>query len=865
MEYAETWPLIGRDDELKAAATALTSGGLVLTGQPGVGRTRLAGEVLRRWVATGGEHEWVTATRTAAAEPLAAVSHLLPAGLRAGQLPAVLAAAAARFARRPGPVLVGVDDAHLLDDASATLLHHLAARRLATLVVTVRDGEPVPDAVRPLCTGTRIETGPLPPPAARRLLSAALGGPVDPISARRLVRLAAGNPLLLRELLTDTLEGGELDRTEGCWHWTGRVPAGRRLTGTITSRLRTLPADVRAVLELVAAAEPLILARAEQVTGPAAIEAAERSGLAVADRDGTRSRLRLAQPLAGVVLRAGLPAGRATAIRRDLTGTHGSGPVRLHDDVLLAGVRHRGLLMAAARRAVARFDLAPAERLAAAARDAGHPAADWLLAEILLLRGRSAEAAAVLPTVPPRTPGQDVTGGLVRYWGLNRVVEAERALHGGHPLTRATRSWLLLFDGHCHDALTTAESVAGPALPPAAGRPALLRAAAAGALAAGLLGRRARAGELAAAGAAAAGDDPWGRALAGFGLCAARLVAGEPAAAGSLAEDGHRAAVFAEAPALAGVWAGLRGMAATAMGRPATGRAALREALVLLDGADPAHLSWVLLAELAGACALAGDTAEAAACLARSDEHRTAANRIFVAWAERNRAWVLAAGGSVPAAVRRVEHAARLARETQQPGLEVLCHYDAARLGAAHRARHRLRELAARLPDGFAGVLADAAGGLADRDPAVLERATAALAARGHTLLAAEVAVAALDAYRRAGRTDGTRRAAERAATLAGLCPGVRTPLLGGGATRGRAPAALTLREREVALLAPALPSREIAARLGLSVRTVDNVLGRVYQKLGIGGRAELSTILPATPVPARVPALSGRTPGHDD
>jgi DNA-binding CsgD family transcriptional regulator len=226
-----------------------------------------------------------------------------------------------------------------------------------------------------------------------------------------------------------------------------------------------------------------------------------------------------------------------------------------------------------------------------------------------------------------------------------------------------------------------------------------------------------------------------------------------------------------------------------------------------------------------------------------------------VPWAERNRAWVLAAGGSVSAAVRRVEYAARLARETQQPALEVLCQYDAARLGAAHRPRHRLRELAQRLPDNFVTVLAEAAGGIADRNGPVLERASAALAARGHTLLAAETAVTAMDSHRRHGRADGAGRAAERAAALARLCPGVRTPLLG-GAVRGRGQTALTLRESEVAQLAPVLPSREIAARLGLSVRTVDNVLGRVYQKLGIGGRGELATALPEPA--ARAVALTG-------
>jgi DNA-binding CsgD family transcriptional regulator len=41
-------------------------------------------------------------------------------------------------------------------------------------------------------------------------------------------------------------------------------------------------------------------------------------------------------------------------------------------------------------------------------------------------------------------------------------------------------------------------------------------------------------------------------------------------------------------------------------------------------------------------------------------------------------------------------------------------------------------------------------------------------------------------------------------------------------------------------LAAAGLPSRGIAERLGITTRTVDNLLGRVYVKLGISGRSEL-------------------------
>ena len=57
----------------------------------------------------------------------------------------------------------------------------------------------------------------------------------------------------------------------------------------------------------------------------------------------------------------------------------------------------------------------------------------------------------------------------------------------------------------------------------------------------------------------------------------------------------------------------------------------------------------------------------------------------------------------------------------------------------------------------------------------------------------------------------------------------------------------LSRREREVALLAgQGLSSKDIAAQLFLSVRTVDNHLQRAYTKLGVTSRAELVTALDA-------------------
>ena len=76
---AGRWPLVGRDDELALALAGLREHGcVVLTGAAGVGKTRLAHEVLARVAKVRDRTEWIAATQSAATVPLGAVAHLIP-------------------------------------------------------------------------------------------------------------------------------------------------------------------------------------------------------------------------------------------------------------------------------------------------------------------------------------------------------------------------------------------------------------------------------------------------------------------------------------------------------------------------------------------------------------------------------------------------------------------------------------------------------------------------------------------------------------------------------------------------------------------------------------------------------------------
>jgi DNA-binding CsgD family transcriptional regulator len=813
--------------------------------------------------------EWVAATRAAASIPFGAVSRFLPPADSLGddRLVTLRRAASAVAQRAHGrPLLLGVDDAHLLDDASAALIHQLAFSGLAVVLATVRTGEPAPDSVVALWKdglARRLDLQALTPQATAELLGTALGGPVDGVTRHEVLRVTAGNPLYLRELILAGLASGTLRQVGGVWRWKGGLAGAARLVELVQGRLATLSGPARSVVELAAFGEPLPARILNDLVEEAAVEAAERSGLLRLERSGRRVLARLVHPLHGEVLRTTLPVSRAQAVAAQLAAAFGAGVLRRRDDVLRvgawqleAGVAARpAMLLQAARQAAARFDHELTERLARAAVDAaGGASAVRLLAETLERQGRHAEAVAVMDGEPTGqgSEAEQARWASIRagnlYWGLERTAEAEDILsqaglaeEGGEEAA-AMLAWILLFEGR----LPEAAKVAGRVLDRSGAPPqAVVWASTAAVAALGSLGRFSQALAVADRGLQVARTHreelPWGETQLGLARCQLLLGAGLLAEARAIAEAGYQSAIAGRSPQQTGGWAGFRGLVAKAQGQIATAQASFREAVALLEEQDPYRFMRCCLAELASVVALAGDQRAATAWLDRADARGGETNRLFDAWVELDRAWVAASTGELTKAAMLARQAAELARDSGQLTFEAVALHDVARLGAPAGVRERLEELASLLEGRLARVLASSAAALTAEDGAALDRVAAAFEDLGAVLLAVEAAAAAARAHQAAGRDARANASRERATALAAACQGANSP----GLDPAALVSALTVREREVAMLAARdLTSRQIASRLGLSIRTVDNHLGRVYAKLGVSSRAELGAVV---------------------
>ena len=134
------------------------------------------------------------------------------------------------------------------------------------------------------------------------------------------------------------------------------------------------------------------------------------------------------------------------------------------------------------------------------------------------------------------------------------------------------------------------------------------------------------------------------------------------------------------------------------------------------------------------------------------------------------------------------------------------------------------------------------ARGVSSEDGRQIASAASAFESCGALLLAAEAHAEAARHFRAASLTGAADSSERASAVLAARCPSARTRAL---SAPPEPMGALTGREREIAVLAAkGLISKEIAARLSVAVRTVDNHLQRVYTKLGVNSREDLAKVI---------------------
>ena len=874
------WPLTGRSAQLEELGRHYRDqelAGVVLHGPAGVGKTRLAEEALRLAERGGRRVERAVGHPATREIPLGALAHLLPtdftteSGIAEDERTSLFHAARAELRRLAGDdrLVLLVDDLDLLDDTSVAVLVPLLVSRIVFLVGTVRAGRTPADQLGVLHRDghlARMELGPLDVEELGALLHRALDGPVAESARAELARLSGGNLQMLRELVRGALERGVLEDRGEAWYLSGPLPTTGALEELVAEHVAAIDASGRAVLDLLAVCERFGLDDLARTNALTTLEALESNGLIVTVASDRRVAVRLAHPLYGEVLRAGLSPLQHRRIQAELADVIESHGARRRDDVVqvahwrvASGGKIGGeQLVRAVRLALVGRDPDLAIRLVNAADDAVLQPLDRaeMLVEAYAMSAALNDLERVVAGVWDDTMSDWRRAHLAKRLADTRFYR-DRDLAGAlaaHDAARARvadpdvvamidarRAILLASAGRPSDALRIAEAI-DPELS------AETRVELGGAMAISLLalGRF----DEAVAISRQAGIDHANlpvrsvrRGIAQHTLNEAHAYsyAGNYVEARALLEP---AAERAFESRNMGAWLWFEMALAELERDTGRGHAAVqrfqRVATEAEEAGQDAALVWAHVGVAQGHLLL-GQCAEAAAALARADEVGDSPVATSIGTRERARAWLDACRGDLASARQRTRDALPLAQEDEVYIFELELLHDLARFGAPEEAVDRLQVLAERIDGPIAAIKAAHARALVDRDIATQRAVVDDYEAIDALGLAAEAAAELAEFHRARAENKDATAASRRAAELADRCGGLRTPPL----ARGAAIEPLTHREREIALLAAqGRTSRDIGSHLGLSARTVDTHLTRVYRKLGISSRAEIGAAL---------------------
>ncbi|WP_077087478.1 LuxR C-terminal-related transcriptional regulator [Mycobacterium rhizamassiliense] len=864
-------PLTGRDSELGIIRRALSPGGnyagVVIAGAAGVGKTWLAHEVLRRAEAAGEHVTWIVGTDSAKAVPLGAFIGALGSGMSdpLTDVRRVINSFVAQ--QRQRRVVLGIDDAHLLDRLSALVVHQLAQSGGVRLVVTVRSCSDEPDAVTALWKDgllERIDLRPLSAEATREVIESKLDGPVDARSATRFQKLTGGNALFLRQLLADQVAAGRMRKTAGVWMWDGDVAVSASLSDTVGRQMGQLSPRVAMVIDTLSQCEPLAVEVLCDLARRSDLADAEQMGLVSVERTGAGLTARLAHPLFGELRRASAGELYLSGIRGKLAARLGNdGDADMQATVRRALLRLEsdldpdpGLYLESARHAMTLLDLDLADRFATAAVRAGASGAAGVRAMNLALLGRGEPAEAALREMADLDLPDGHHWATVRaanlMWNLFSLKDAAAILDGlaaatETPAQRAERlavqAGLDAVAARCELAAETARAaLAFPELPGFH----RMMASLALIMAMGALGQVEELPDVA--------EQALRRATTSFQASHMRFWFG--AVYGRACRLTGRIDEFVStATQLADSTRDIPGLAYANLvllsGNAELARGAVAEAVRLVHEAAAGVERHSVTTGLRPASYFA--LAEAHAKLGQADAANEAvvgayacvpADFLFMhtglALAS---GWAMAASGRLGEAVASVREAARLARDRGQPTHELACIQAAAQWGDASRAA-RARELADALSLPLADAVAAHAEALAASDGEGLLAASVAYRGIGDRVAAADAAAQASTVFDQGQHHRRGLYAAALARELADECGGLHTPAL-------HTPTGLKLsgRQRDVIeLVVAGLSNREIAEKLVMSVRTVEGHVYRACQRVGAQSREELASIIRSGP-----------------
>jgi DNA-binding CsgD family transcriptional regulator len=846
---------VGRDVEVQRIVDVVRhQGACYLHGAAGIGKSLVLSHAARQLASAGADVISCSGSEATAVIPLAPLLKLCPPGVEdAGR--AIMAELYRRS--RGNRTVVLVDDAHLLDDATAAVVRQMASAPAVGVAIAVRSGAQLPasvDAIRRDGQAVVLELSELDRPSSYRLVELLLG-PTEDDTLAWIHSRTRGHPLYLRELLVAGRQTGALQQHDGRWRHESDAPVWTaRLHALVANRLRGLSPTERRVMELVAVGGTVPFGALSAIVDlDVLVELARRRLLAV-----DAAKIEMDHPIIAETLLATMGAERATSARLRLAAALERHPED-RDPVMIVQLRLDAgqpvdpeLLVEALDAALVSRLPQVAERFASVGCQVHPgPSTRMRLVESLAMQGRWGEAEEQFELLSEECDEEAIVGQLERWVAVNfwyrddlstiQHVAVEAQARIGDRGTDAWHAVLLrigIFSSNLdasiadHDRWLTDRRVS-----PRLHDIALVDVAACASHSGAFHRIREIATEF---DDDAEGADPVNRPwLRGIGLVAAGWTEGLSALSGELdAFVGEMAAIAdPDMEVLGHVHAG---MALNDLTCHAHATRHLMQVVELSRYARYRRHIPLTLAELARALVFTRDLGEA-----RGWFHRAAALPADARWVSEPVVRLVEgilehAAGRDPWAPfdRGLDHARRRSARIH----EVMLLHQMAQYGRPEPAAERLRELSDVMDATLTDLIAREAEALAAGDAGGLDEVAADADAFGAIGIAADAAAQASRRHAEAGRVGSAFASLCRSDAVLRRAPGQRSLV------RQEVAPILSSRERQVVdAVLDGASNREVAERLYISHRTVESHLRRIYRRLGVSGREELTVLLAAT------------------
>ncbi|EPR76734.1 putative transcriptional regulator [Leifsonia rubra CMS 76R] len=857
------WPVLPRESERDAVLSILRgshSRSVMLRGPSGVGKTTLGAHISQALRADGRTVVPVVGLAELAEIPLGALAPVLASAGRV-DLESVsdrVQALVAVVGENPTKFVLVVDDAPLLDAVSAGVLYQLVRVFGVTTLLTARDSHEVSGPLARLLHENLIDIVDLDGLSlehSQSILQQYLGGTLRPESLRALFEASRGNPLMLRELTFAAARAGGIHSGDfGVEVSVAALP--KHVRATISERLLQLSDDERRLAQLIAIAQPIPHAaiRGDEVDVLARLTT---EGIVEDTGGDSLPSVRLAHPLFAEALVVELSRAERTEIIREVASRltpMGDQQLRFTATVLLTSTDaaiSNDELDWAANYAHAAGDHAVAAALAERAQVAARRfAPELVLASALSALAESQRSSQVFESVFGLASGDEQRAIALVRWGQHMVyrlaqpaqaVERVTAKLGeldaqAQAVVRPELAKWQLMTGDATVLTGAAVGLSGVADPVSAdGGLAAVNAGLTAAMIATMSGNPNQAfqiiGQTRPLTEAFRFEAPYAGALLDLSEFIALVASADIVRAGDFAAQ-RRLERFADS---AGVWSYALAIIRLHDGKLTEASALAALAVDQLKWRDFTGLLGTATALHATIEAQRGNPNNAYRLLSEIAPEYAGDAKVILQRAECE-AFLLAAEGRPEDGAHMIIAAVTEGINLGHFLLSALTLTVALRLDQAAAAREQCDVLTQLSPSPLIALIREWGEAAAGRDVARLCELAPSLASAGVAALAVDGLLAGARSAAKADRRELERKATLLARRLA--------------ADMDHRPAEsdveeLTEREWTIARAAAGRKrSREIGQQLGLSVRTVDNHLARIYRKLGVTGRVELEQVL---------------------